>query len=192
MHQWPAPRRQDLSFPVYQAQGWPATLGPLAWPGETPSGPLSSVTIEHFDEPRDRTVRPRIRVQTADHDQDAAHGEARIRLSLQVWADRDLRRRIIEAHAGQSTGEPRVSSVEMRPLQLSADAATAAFSEAQIRVEGTPVRFKKLATANGESWVASGWHGDAWLSVSAYEVEPDDLDLVVIGDPLELWRGRRH
>ncbi len=57
-------------------------------------------------------------------------------------------------------------------------------------MDGSLVPFQMLRAS--ESWVASGRHGDVWLQLAVHDLEPDELDLVEIEDPLRLWRERHH
>jgi hypothetical protein len=163
-----------VTFAIYAADGWPATVGTQSSRGDQ----LVTLTISHHDRP----------------DADFYSGDpARIEVTTSI--DEPYRGALREAQAileswlqHDGSGWPDASNaartlwLAARGRELRRQVVEASRSETLITIDGTPEPFLTLSSPTGR-WVAARRHNDLTITIAGHGLNPTSITLEPIADP---------
>jgi hypothetical protein len=164
---------RGVSFPIYAAETWPATISGSGSSGDD----LTQLTVAHHAEENDDPFTvPDVTITTTigvSHDDELR----RARRALETWIGDNNR----PPSEGLSDAATKLWFAARRRDRRAA-AAGASQTEQLITIDGTPQPFLALSIPTGR-WVAVRRHDDLTITIAALDVDPATLTLEPIPDP---------
>jgi hypothetical protein len=166
---------EQVDFPIYAAARWPRRFTGGVREGDAPL----SASVEHGA--RGDEAGPAFSIETEREDPDWREFRSEV-----AWARQTLE----FAVSADETEWPRRSDAgtaiwrASRQREHARTALTASREVLEFEIDDTPRRFACLST--GERWVAVGRAGDLRLTITARGVDPSQLRLERVSDPLSL------
>jgi hypothetical protein len=163
-----------VTFPIYAAEGWSATVGSQSSRGDQ----LASLTISHYDRPdADFYSGDPARIEITTSIDDPYRGELReAQAILSSWLQ----------HPGSdwpdASNAARTLWLAAHRRELRRNVLAATRSETHITIDGTPEPFLTLSSPTGR-WVATRRHNDLTITVAGHDLDPTSITIEPIADP---------
>jgi hypothetical protein len=163
-----------VTFPIYAAEGWPATVGTQSSRGDQ----LVTLTISHHDRPDADFYSggpPRIEITTSIDD--PYRGEFReAQAILSNWLQGD------GSDWPDASNAARTLWLAAHRRELRRKVLEATHSETLIAIDGKREPFVMLSGPTGR-WVATRRHNDLTISVAGHDLDPTTIAIEPIPDP---------